>query len=214
MLVSVLVHVGVFLMFRAELVTPPSPFAAAGPRAGDPNAAAGGGMQAVAMRIRLPEAPQPIPRPPAPQPVPAEEPVEIEEVEPAVVEQPDGRIGPVTLDATGGTGALPDPGVEGGTGQGDGGTGAEGLFRVVPPQPRGMMMPPSNPPGSVRGREIEVWVFVTDRGRVVADSTRVNTGDRGYDRKLRERAAQWVFEPAKKGGRSVAEWFNYTVIVN
>src|SRR5690606_18608344 len=85
----------------------------------DPNAAAGGGMQAVAMRIRMPEAPQPIPRPPAPLPVPAEEVVEVEEVEPAVVEQPAANVGPGTVDATAGTGTAPTPG-------GPGGTGAEG----------------------------------------------------------------------------------------
>src|SRR5690606_30504702 len=65
MLVSAGVHLALFLLFRADIVAPPSPFSAAGPRSGDPNAAAGGGMQAVAMRIRMPEAPQPIPRPPA-----------------------------------------------------------------------------------------------------------------------------------------------------
>jgi len=135
-------------------------------------------------------------------------------LEPAVVEQPEGRVGPVTLDATGGTGTLPNPGVEGGTGEGDGGTGAEGLFRVVPPSPRGLIMPPNNPPSKVRGQEVDVWVFVTDGGRVVDDSTRVlpSTGDRGFDRKLRERAAQRVFEPAKKGGRAGAEWVRYKVI--
>ncbi len=215
MLASAGVHLGLFLLFRAGLIEPPSPFSAAGPRAGDPNAAAGGGMQAVAVRISLPEAPQPIPRPPVPLPMPAEELVEPEEVEPAVVEQPDGQIGPVTLEVSGGSGTAPTPGVTGGTGAGDGGTAAEGLFRVVPPSPRGLIMPPSNPPKKVRGREVDVWVFVTDRGRVVDDSTRVlpSTGDRGFDSKLRERAAQWVFEPAKKGGRAVAEWFRYTIIL-
>src|SRR5690606_31429548 len=88
MLVSAGVHLALFLLFRADIVAPPSPFSAAGPRSGDPNAAAGGGMQAVAMRIRMPEAPQPIPRPPAPPPVPAEGGVEVEAREPAVVEQP------------------------------------------------------------------------------------------------------------------------------
>src|SRR5690606_20438465 len=71
MLASAGVHLGLFLLFRAGLIEPPSPFSAAGPRAGDPNAAAGGGMQAVAVRISLPEAPQPIPRPPVPLPMPA-----------------------------------------------------------------------------------------------------------------------------------------------
>ena len=53
----------------------------------------------------------------------------------------------------------------------DGGTAEEGLFRVVPPSPRGIIMPPSN--DNVRGQTIQVWVFVDERGRVVADSTQL-----------------------------------------
>src|SRR5690606_35250240 len=83
MLASVALHAGLFLLMGTDVVAPRSPFAAAGPRAGDDRAAAGGGMEAVAMRIEMPEAPQPIPRPPAPLPVPAEQVVEVEpEVEP------------------------------------------------------------------------------------------------------------------------------------
>jgi len=215
MLVSVAFHAGVFVMFRTGIVEPPSPFAAAGPRAGDAAAAEGGGMQAIAMRVRMPEAPRPIPRPPVPLPVPAEERVVIEEVEAAVAEQPDAQVGPVTLSNAAGAGTSPNPGVTGGTGAGDGGSGTEGLFRVVPPSPRGLIMPPNNPPRRIRGREVDVWVFVTDRGQVVEDSTRVlpSTGDRGFDGKLRERAAQWVFEPARRDGRAVSEWFRYTIIL-
>src|SRR5690606_14388668 len=95
------------------------------------------------------------------------------EGEAACVEQPDASVGPVTVDATAGTGTAPTPGVPGGTGAGDGGTAAEGLFRVIPPAPKGLIMPPNNPPRKVRGREVDVWVFVTDQGRVVDDSTRV-----------------------------------------
>lgn len=219
MIASVVLHILFFLFARSDLVEPLSPFAAAGPRSGDAQAAAGGGMQAVSMRIELPEAPQPIPRPPEPLPVPAEEVVEVEpepEVEPAVAPQPDAPVGPVTELATTGLGsATGPPGLEGGTGRGDGGTAAEGLFRVIPPSPRGLILPPSNRPGKVRGKEVAVWVFVSDRGRVIADSTRVlpSTGDRGFDRRLRDQAAEWVFEPAKKGGRPVAEWFRYTIIL-
>ena len=219
MVASLLLHVVLFLLMGTGLSEPLSPFAAAGPRAGDMKAAAGGGMEAVSMRIEIPEAPQPIPRPPEPLPVPAEEVVEVEpepEVEPATTEQPDAAIGPARLATTAGQGdRTGEPGIVGGTGRGDGGTTAEGLFRVVPPSPRGLILPPSNRPGRVRGKEVAVWVFVTDRGRVVSDSTRVlpSTGDRGFDRRLREQAAEWVFEPAKKGGRPVAEWFRYTIIL-
>ncbi len=217
MLASLLLHALLFLLFSTGVVEPPSPFSAAGPRAGDDRAAPGGGMEAVAMRIALPEAPQPIPRPP--EPLPSEEVVEVEpepEVEPAVAPQPDAPVGPVTEVAVVGRGNVSgDPGLEGATSRGDGGTAEEGLFRVVPPSPRGLILPPSNRPGRVRGKEVAVWVFVSDRGRVVADSTRVlpSTGDRGFDRRLRDQAAEWVFEPAMKAGRPVAEWFRYTIIL-
>ena len=111
-------------------------------------------------------------------------------------------------------GVLPGPpGIPGGTGRGDGGTGTEGLFRLVPPSPRGMIIPPNNP--SLRGREVEVWVFVDATGKVVADSTRLNppTSDRGFNRRLIEEAAEWVFNPAMKGGEPVAAWFPYTISV-
>lgn len=231
MLASLTLHVLLVVMFGAGLVEPPDPFSAAGPRAGDDRAAAGGSsgmagaMQAIAMRIIAPEAPQPIVQPPQPVPLPTEEIVEVEpepEIEPAA--EADAPIGPVTVLGTpaagtttgsGTTSGTGPPGVEGGTGRGDGGTSDAGLFRVVPPSPRGLILPPSNRPGEVRGKQVAVWVFVTDRGRVVADSTRIlpSTGDRGFDRKLRDQAAEWVFEPAKKGGRPVAEWFRYTIIL-
>jgi hypothetical protein len=56
---------------------------------------------------------------------------------------------------------------------------------------------------------------VNSAGRVVPDSTRLNpsTGDRKFDRRLREHAAGWVFEAALDHGRPVAEWFRYTIVM-
>jgi hypothetical protein len=103
------------------------------------------------------------------------------------------------------------PGLEGGQGRGDGGTAAEGFFRLVPPSPRGMIIPPMN--RSLRGKQVEVWVFVDATGRVVADSTRLNppTSDRGFNRRLIQEAAEWVFNPARKDDLPVAAWFPYTI---
>jgi outer membrane biosynthesis protein TonB len=216
LLASVLFHVLVLLFFREARPLPESPFAAAGPRAGDDRAAAGGGMEVVALNVVQPQVEQPPVVVPVPVPVPEPEvkPVE-EEKKPqpevvAVVAQVDGT-GPVGA----GKGALAGAGIEGGRGQGDGGTTEEARFRVVPPSPRGLILPPSDRPGRLRGKEVAVWVFVTEGGRVVADSTRVAppTGDRKFDSRLREQAAEWVFEPAKRGGKAVAEWFRYTIIL-
>jgi hypothetical protein len=54
---------------------------------------------------------------------------------------------------------------------------------------------------------------VDDGGRVIADSTRLRppTGDTRYDQQLRNQAAQWLFEPARRGGQPVAAWFEYTI---
>lgn len=84
---------------------------------------------------------------------------------------------------------------------------------VTPPAPRGLILPPSDRPGKVRGKEVTVWVFVTETGTVVADSTRLlpPTGDSKFDDRLRRQASQWVFQPARRAGEAVAEWFRYTI---
>jgi len=103
------------------------------------------------------------------------------------------------------------PGIEGGQGRGDGGTAAQGLFQVIPPTPRGMIIPPTN--SSLRGKQVEVWVFVDAAGKVVADSTRLNppTSDGGFNRRLIREAAEWVFNPARRDDQPVAAWFPYTI---
>jgi hypothetical protein len=216
LLASLLLHILVLLLFRESRPIPPSPFAAAGPRNGDARAAAGGGMQVVSLRVEV--QPLPVPEKVIPVPVPVPEPkpeVKIEEPPKPVVQvvsapvEGTGTVGEAKGSQTG-------AGIEGGKGKGDGGTSDEGLFRVVPPSPRGLILPPSDRPGKVRGREIDVWVFVTSRGEVVSDSTRLDptsTGDHKFDDRLKKQAAEWVFDPARKGGKAVAEWFRYTIIL-
>ncbi len=123
--------------------------------------------------------------------------------------EPQVDLAAVTGDAPG----MADgpPGIEGGQGRGDGGTAAEGLFRLVPPSPRGIIIPPNH--RSLRGKQVEVWVFVDATGSVVADSTRLNppTSDRGFNRRLIEEAAEWVFNPARRDNQPVAAWFPYTI---
>jgi len=213
---SLLLHVAVVLLFRNALLIPESPFSAAGPRAGDDRAAAGGGMELVNMQIVEPQS----------EPVVDEVvPVEVVEPEPEVpvpVEDPRPQVvATVAMAVTGvaaagqGLGRDTGPGLENGTGRGDGGTTEEGRFRVVPPSPRGLILPPSDRPGKLRGMEVEVWVFVAVSGKVVSDSTRVapSTGDRRFENRLKSQAAEWVFEPARRDGQPVPEWFRYTIIL-
>lgn len=212
---SVLIHLLVLLAFRERLAIPPSPFAAAGPRAGDDRAAAGGGTQVVALRITPPQVePTPVVVPEVPKPVPEVEEVVIEEPKPQVVAAATVPVEGIAMVGQG-KGTASGEGIETGTGRGDGGTDEEGRFRVIPPSPRGLILPPSERPRQVRGREIDVWVFVTQTGRVLDDSTRLapSTGDRKFDERLRKQAAEWVFEPARRDGRAVPEWFRYTIIL-
>jgi hypothetical protein len=218
-LASVLFHILVLLLFREARLIPPSPFAAAGPRAGDATAAAGGGTQIVALNVIPDVQVQPVVEEVVPVPIPVPDPtpepeIRIEDPKPVVT------VTPVAIQGTGtvgqGRGDRAGPGTETGTGRGDGGTGEEGLFRLVPPSPRGLILPPSDRPGNVRGKEIDVWVFVSATGRVISDSTRLDprtTGNGRFDDRLKDQAAEWVFEPARKAGQAVAEWFRYTIVL-
>lgn len=108
-------------------------------------------------------------------------------------------------------GDVQGAGIPGATGAGDAGTSLEGRSRIIPPSPRGIILPPTNE--SLRGRRVEIWVFVDERGRVVADSTRLQppTPDQGFNERLVGEAAEWVFEPARQNGTPIATWFPYTV---
>ena len=194
---SVVVHLLVLFGWQGNVI-PASPFAAAGPRAGD-NRAAAGGMQAVN-----------VPNPPSRAIIPPPRPIAVDvEVEPL------DFVDEAVFDPASVLGEMPGlaegPGTADGTGAGDGGTADEGFYRLQPPQPRGMIIPPTN--ADLRGTDVQVWVFVDERGRVVADSTRLDppTRDGGFNRRLIREAAQWVFSPAVLAGRPVASWFPYRI---
>ena len=196
--VSLALHLLV-LLSRSPAPIPESPFAAAGPDSGDPRAAAGG-LQV--LNIVEPP-PRPLVRPRVPTPVEVHvEPVEVDiDAEPAFDEAALAGERP----------GVEGPGVEDGDGRGDGGTAAQGLRALLPPSPRGMIIPPSN--RELRGTDVQVWVFVDARGRVVPDSTRLEppTRDRGFNRQLIREAAQWVFRPGTRNGEPVAAWFPYRI---
>ena len=202
-LTSLLIHLLVFTFWRGTTI-PLSPFAAAGPRAHDSFAASGSAMQVVNVAPAVAVTPVM----PKPEIAPVEVEVEPMQVEPTpVIVAMDVGVGT----GTAGPGTTQGPGITDGRGAGDGGTGEEGLFRLVPPTPRGMIIPPSNQ--RLKGREVEVWVFVDARGRVVADSTRLEppTPDRDFNRLLIREAAEWIFRPATQGGQPVATWFPYRI---
>jgi len=195
---AAIVHLLVFFLWWGQPI-PESPFAAAGPRAGD-NRAARGGLQTLNIRVLQPRI---LVRPQVPilslEPVP---PPELQEDQQAQIE---------TSAILGDRPGVEGPGLADGDGRGDGGNALEGRFRKVPPSPRGIIMPPSN--RALRGQKIEVWVFVDEYGKVVADSTQLRppTTDGGFNARIIREAAGWVFEPAKEGGKPVGSWFPYSI---
>lgn len=193
---SVLLHVLAFVLWPSGDIEV-SPYAAAGPRSGDP-AAAGGSMQAVNVPSSSPE-----PIVPPQVPTPTMQPVEEVQFDEPAATDPSEILGQRP--------GTEGPGLEDGTGRGDAGTADEGMYRRIPPSPRGMIVPPSNE--DLEGQRIEVWVFVNENGEVVKDSTRLDppTGDDDFDERLIEEASEWVFEPAREGGEAVAAWFPYTI---
>lgn len=216
LLTAVVIHLVVLLMFRT-IAIPESPFSAAGPPRGDYRAAAGGGsgltMVEVVPATREEEvAPTEaiVPEIVVPEPAPPE--VTVDEPAPAVTPSLPGRGDP---GEGGEEGRETGPGRDTGTGEGGGGTEAEGESGIVAPTPRAMFLPPADRPRSVRGREVTVWVFVDPAGRVVSDSTRLDppTPDSRYNSRLRQSAAQWRFDPARRAGVAVAAWYPYQIIL-
>ena len=199
LLISVLVHLLLFFGWQGDVI-PVSPFAAAGPRAGDNRAAKGALM---AMNIRTPPTVTPIVPPPIPIPTDiAIDPVEFEDM--------------TETDSASVLGEEPGledegPGLEDGEGEGDGGNADEGFFRLQPPVPRGMIIPPFE--RSLSGTNLQVWLFVSETGRVVADSTRLDPPTRNgdFNRRLMSEASEWVFRPAVQEGKAVASWFPFSV---
>jgi hypothetical protein len=197
-LLSVLFHVAIFMGWRGAVI-PPSPFSAAGPRAGGDRAAPGG-MRA--LNIRAPSALKAIPRPPVP-------------IVATVDVKPMKFVDSIPRDMASMLGGEPgnssSAGLPGGTGRGAGGTAASGRYRLDPPTPRGMIIPPANK--NLKGTTVEVWVFVDPKGDVVPDSTRLNppTKDSDFNKRLIQEAAEWVFRPAHRDGKAVGSWFPYKI---
>ncbi len=211
-LLSVVAHILIFLIGPSASM-PDSTFSAAGPRALDDQAAQGA-MQTLALSSAPPDAAIPPPTPVPDVEIPPPEEIEVgpEAVPGVEIEEPEVPLPGVG--STDGTDAADDgdAGLPEATGAGDGGSADEGLFRVVPPVPRGVIFPP-DPAADLRGTQVEVWIFVDAEGRVVADSIRVDpvSSDRRYNEELREVIVSWNFRPARRGEELVATWYNWSI---
>lgn len=207
LLLSVMIHALILLFGPGGEI--PMPTSAAGPDNADAVAAAGS-MTVVSLSSAPPAA---IVRPPPPvfeADVPETEPIPepFPDVSLDLPDVPEPGVGSTTGTDLADT---PDAGIPGAVGGGNAGTSELGRSGLIPPSPRGMIIPPTN--RDLRGSRIEVWVFVDEQGRVVPDSTRLQppTSDRGFNEQLVGEAAQWIFEPARENGAPVAAWFPYTI---
>ncbi len=195
LLASLVFHLLV-LVVGGRRPIPFSPLAAAGPKAGDARAARGG-MQAMNVTV-------PPPRPIVPPPLPVLTNVEFDPEE--FDHEPEFDLAAVLGERPGDA----PPGLDG-DGEGDGGEATEGRATVTPPRTRNVIYPPSHK--ALKGTEVVVWVFVSEDGRVVGDSTRLEppTRDRGLNRQLVREAALWLFYPATRLGQPVSAWASVSI---
>jgi protein TonB len=153
------------------------------------------------------ETPPPQPDPPAEQAAP-------EQSAPAAAPLP-GTGGGTGNDGTSGTGPGTGGGVGSGAGTGTGsangpGTGG-GEGRDYLPTPDMLVLAPEPRPGRVRGKAVTITFSLNERGEILRIDFE-STGDRGYDRRLRERMNEMRFRPAVgPDGRPIAATFPVTV---
>ena len=172
---------------------------AAGPRAGDFRAAAGGG-ELLAIAIAPPR-PIEIPAPPAE--------VLLTDLEFAS-EEPEKRIQPVELAGPAGGAALisdlSGPGLARADGRGDAGGSAEGRDQNSPGYPRSIT-PDWEAPDEMRGLSVTIRVEVNARGEptgaIVFEPSIPNAG---FERKLRRDFLSMDYQPAIRNGRAVHDW--------
>lgn len=190
---SLAVHAALLFAWRSDVASRGASVAA-GPRNGDPVAAAGGGaIRAIALAELRPVE---IPAPPKPIPV-----LDAPDVDVSV---PAERIAAaVSLDRPGTGGAQ--AGIAGGTGRGDGGADAEGRYRNTVPEPR-VIIPDWDAPKEVKGLQVRLRVLVDERGRPVDVELDPRTPDEGFNRRLIQSAMEMEFKPALRDGRPVRDW--------
>lgn len=201
---SVLLHAALIFGFGADL-EPLSSTVAVGQRAGDPVAAAGGGVLQ-AMNIALPSE---IEVPPPPEVMP-----DLDEPELEVTEPPEDRLNPSRDLAS--AASFPGNGRQVGlarsVGRGDAGADAEGLYRVTAPEPRSII-PEWDPPREVKGMQVMVRVLVDDRGAPLGDVELLPpTPNRRFNDRLRDKVLSMDYKPARRQGRAISGWAEMTFI--
>ncbi len=200
---SVLIHGALLFGWRSSDTDAPAS-SAAGPRAGDVRAAAGGG-EMLAIAIAAPR-PIVIPAPPSTRP---------RFVEPDVaVEEPEQLVLTADLSGPSGGAAAPGdyagPGLPGADGGGDGGSDPEGRDRRTDATPRSII-PLWDPPQDVKGMRVTVRVQVDARGEPTGEIlVEPRIPNSGFDRELRKGLLSMDYIPARRDGLAVRDWAEMT----
>lgn len=201
---SLALHALLFLLVRSGLGLPVRAESA-------PSAAAPApGATADALRgVRLPPLRSEIRRPARPR---------VTVPEPEIALRPPGRprvetalaaavAEPPTLGVRDGRGAERGGGPSGATGGGGGGPPG-----TAPPVPT-TLFPEWDPPDAVRGTEVTVRVRVDAGGRPTGEVELVPpTADRGFNRRLVEKALRMEYRPARRDGVPVPGWAEITFV--
>jgi protein TonB len=215
---SVVLHVLIILLLIVPLFAPDAIAVVTG-GAGGPGPAGGGGGgrggkggtpetdRERLQFVRVVEPPKPVPPVPTPVIPPPKPQEEVPKVDIKTDAPPDKVEMSLVSGTGGGTGndgsAGNGPGTGGGVGSGVGtgrgsatgpGTGG-GPGTIYPPTPVETILPPLPVPERIKDTQVKVVFDVDEKGAVV-DVTFTPTGDGGYNRKLRERLANYRFRPA------------------
>ena len=98
-----------------------------------------------------------------------------------------------------GTGPGEGSGTGGGRGSGVGpGVGADsgGMGRIFPPQPQGIILPPTGRPASLAGVRLTARFEISERGEVLGVEVDPPIRDRGYRNEFLDRMRHYTFTPA------------------
>jgi len=193
------------LLFGWRTASPDGPGSlAAGPRAGEFRAAAGGG-ELVALAIAAPR-PIEVPAPPATRP-------QIRDPE-IRVQEPERHL--ITASLNGPSGGSPaegraGPGLPGADGAGDGGADREGRDRRTFPTPRSII-PRWDAPRELKGQRVTLRVRVDATGEPTGEiEIQPKLANAGFEKQLRRDVLAMDFLPGRQDGRAVADWAELTL---
>ena len=200
---SVAIHVLLLFGWRADTGTGPGSLAA-GPRAGDYRAAAGGGAL-VAIDVAPPR-PIEVPPPPETRPRLEEAQVPLRELEPEVLAVSfQGPAGGLPVQGSGG------PGLPGAEGAGDGGNDLEGDDRRTYPIPRSII-PRWDAPKELKGQRVTFRVRVDATGEPTGEiEIQPKIRDADFVKRLRQDLLAMDYLPGRLDGRPVADWAELTL---